>query len=100
LVLVSHVPTLDVEASCQAANSGSAAIAPGRDKNARLKDKRRARDQLRQQWNEFTGAERDRCVQLSHLGGMPSYIEILTCLQIARAAKKVPGDGFTTGLGP
>ena len=35
------------------------------------------------------------------MGGPPSYIEVLTCLELARDARKLPKDdntGLSTGL--
>lgn len=98
LMLVSDVPTLNVEPSCKAANS--AAVTPNRDENACMNDERRAREALKDQWDQFSTASQTRCLDLSHRGGHPSYVELLTCLQMAKDVKQLPpGDGLTTGMG-
>lgn len=97
LILVSDVPTLNVRPSCEAA--ASAAIGENRNEDACMNDEQRAHDKLRDQWDQFSSAAKSRCVSLSHRGGSPSYVELLTCLEIAKAAKEIPGDGLTTGMG-
>jgi hypothetical protein len=83
---------------CQAAANGS--VGQNRDLNVCLRNEHQARVKLQQRWNDFSAAERKRCLDLSRLGGAPSYVELLTCLQIARDAKLVPDTGLTVGLGP
>lgn len=97
LLMVSDVPTLSVQPGCQAA--AKAAIGQNRDQKACLNDEHQARDKLQQQWNDFADADQTRCLRLEQLGGHPSYVELLTCLQLAKASKNVPGDGLTTGMG-
>jgi len=83
-------PTLNVAPSCRAATvirHGGGAL------NACLQTERRARVTLSKQWNTFGRAARRRCDTLATLGGPPSYVELLTCLQMARAAEHLPGDG-------
>jgi hypothetical protein len=93
LALTAHeVPKLNVAPSCRAA--ADAAIRQGsRDASACLQDERRARVKLTKQWTTFSRAERVHCRQLTTLGGPPSYVELLTCLQTAKAARKFADDG-------
>jgi hypothetical protein len=56
-----------------------------------------ARDKLNDQWGQFTPAQQARCVSLSRLGGNPSYVELLTCLELAKAAKALPPGDHMTG---
>jgi hypothetical protein len=95
LMLAAPLPRLNIEPSCRVAAAASGT--EGRDENACLSDERQARAKLQQQWHQFTGAERTHCLQLSRLGGYPSYVELLTCLQIAKDAKDVPSDGPRNG---
>jgi hypothetical protein len=93
LMMVSDVPKLNVEPSCRAA--AEASVGQNRDTNACLRDENQARGTLQQQWDQYSGPEQARCLRLSQLGGLPSYVELLTCLELAKAAKPQPGD---TGL--
>jgi hypothetical protein len=39
---------------------------------------------------EHAHAQRTGCVRFSSLGGSPSYVELLTCLEMAKQAKELP----------
>jgi hypothetical protein len=91
LVLVSqNVPQLNVAPGCRAASS--VAIGERRDTNACLHDEQQARDKLKGQWGTFKEDERARCLRLTQTGGPASYVELLTCLQMAKAAESIPDD--------
>lgn len=79
-----RVPILNIEPSCRAATA--AAITGGRNEDACKKDEQAARDKLEQEWSQFTPAQQAHCVRLSTLGGSPSYVELLTCLEMDKAA--------------
>ena len=89
LVLASDVPTLNIAPSCQAVIAAS--VGHNRDNGACLRDERQAHGRLQQQWRQFSGADRAQCLKLSRLGGDPSYVELLSCLQLAKAAENIPG---------
>ncbi len=91
--LVSGVPKLDVDTSCKAA----AANGVQRPQGACLQDEHQARATLEQQWKQYTAAERQRCTTLTSLGGPPSYVELLTCLETAKEAAKLPNDSGMKG---
>ncbi len=90
-----EVPKLNVTPSCQAAAVGS--IGQGKSSaSACMQNEKQARGQLQKQWNTYSRAERMRCEQLDTLGGPPSYVELLTCLQIAKEARNRPDSGGLT----
>jgi Collagen triple helix repeat (20 copies) len=50
----------------------------------------KAREQLVEEWEEFAGADRTRCsAMVSSIPGSGSYVELLTCLESGREARKV-----------
>ena len=49
-----------------------------------------AHDQLVQQWTQFPPNYRMHCEREAALGQMPSYVELQTCLQIARETSNLP----------
>ena len=96
LVLVADkVPELKYEQSCRAAVA--AAAMPNRNEDACLADERQARAKLDQEWKNFTPTQRTHCTQLSITGGPPSYVELLTCLEMSQAVEALPDHGRTTG---
>ena len=84
------VPAFDVAPSCRAATQASAVA--NRDENACKKDEDNARAKLEQDWAQFTPAQKNHCVQLSTLGGPASYVELVTCLELSKAANDLPRD--------
>jgi len=93
-----QIPKFDTDASCHAAAAASTVI--NRNEDVCKKDERDARAKLEQQWAQFTPAERAHCMSLSKLGGFPSYVELLTCLEMAAAAKTLPPDAKLKGAVP
>jgi hypothetical protein len=81
------VPPFDTAPSCRAA----AQVAP-EGFNACMKDEQDARTQLTAQWDKFIASDRATCTQNETTGGSPSYVELLTCLQMARDARALPAD--------
>ena len=47
-----------------------------------LSDERAARRRLRHGWTRFPLADRQRCRAMNGIGGAPSYVALLTCLQL------------------
>lgn len=47
------------------------------------------REQLVQQWPTFTATEQTNCIGKANAGGLPSYTDLITCLQMARGARKL-----------
>ena len=47
-----------------------------------------ARNQLAEQWSQFPAAERARCVRLTTSSKMPSYVQVITCIEMARSARQ------------
>ena len=82
------VPKLDIGRSCRSA--GAAAVMATRDKAACERDENVARDKLEQEWSQFSPAQRTECVRLVTLGGGPSYVDLLTCLELAKQVKELP----------
>ena len=88
------VPTLNVEPSCRAAADaaamGALAGANTRDVASCMRDESEARDTLVQEWAQFATPDQRRCVSETQTGGSPSYVELLTCLEMIRDAGQDP----------
>lgn len=54
------------------------------------RDENDARGKLEQDWAQYNPAHRTDCVRFSSLGSSPSYVELLTCLEMATQAKELP----------
>jgi hypothetical protein len=79
-----QVPSFNIEPVCR--EIAERADAPSYSQNC-LRKERNAREQLKAKWTAFPAADRSYCVQLASLGGEPSYVELITCLETAQAAR-------------
>ena len=90
IVLVADsVPKFDVERTCRAA---AVSGVPGRDSTSCQRDEQDARSKLEQDWSQYGAAQRSECDGLVTTGGAPSYVELLTCLEMTKQAKELPED--------
>ena len=51
-------------------------------------DETQAREQLQTEWIQFTPSEKRMCNQENDVGGIFSYVELQTCLEMERDVKK------------
>jgi hypothetical protein len=51
-------------------------------------DEKQARDHLQSEWAQFTPSDKAQCIHETTMGGTSSYVELLTCLEMARDARK------------
>jgi hypothetical protein len=87
-------PKLDLAATCDAATRFS--ISAGRDKEACLGDEDEARTTLAQNWSKYNVDDKNQCAGTVKTGGPPSYVELLSCIEILRDAKSIrEGDQLT-----
>ena len=87
LAVADSPPKLNAGPSCDAAARG--AISNGRDKAACMGDERQAEDVLTKNWSQYTGAHKTQCVGMTSRGGSPSYVELISCLDIMRDAAAI-----------
>ncbi len=75
-----QLPTFNIEETCRAAHP----LGPeDRDPyQGCMKDEGAARNELQRQWMRFEAGNRDLCAEETRVGGYPSYVEVLTCLQM------------------
>jgi len=78
-----HVPNLDIAPGCRAA----AAVDAGEtSEQGCLGDERAAHDALTKAWSGFASSDKTMCVdQTSNYN--PSYVELLSCLEMMRDAR-------------
>jgi hypothetical protein len=95
LTVADEVPRFDVRPSCRA--GANSAISLAKDADTCVKNETAARDQLAKVWANFAPADRVRCADMTRLGGPPSYVELLTCLEIARDITKIHKEDAAAG---
>jgi hypothetical protein len=86
VAVAQEVPTLDVAPLCRAQAKAAPELA-----DACMADEKKARDELVRRWAQFAAADRTRCTgMVKSVAGAQSYVELLTCLQIALDVKGLP----------
>lgn len=83
-------PQFDVVSICRPAATATGSTS--RDAAACQRDEELAQRTLTQQWSQFNSEQKTHCVRLSSLGGSPSYVELLTCLEMAKQVGEMPAD--------
>jgi hypothetical protein len=83
------VPTFNIGPTCRA-TSGTDGMELGSADKCRQQEND-ARDTLRQQWGKFPAADSSECTSTAGRA-VPSYVMLLTCLEMARDARLLPKE--------
>src|SRR5450432_1757032 len=97
ITVANDVPKFDIARGCKI--DSASAFDPNAGLNATIKrcmdDEQQAKDQLQTQWSGFTNSDRVMCTgetvgeKSDQSETPPSYVELLTCLQDQKLAKKL-----------
>ncbi len=91
--VASDVPTLNVRPTCTPiGNDKTFPI----DTERCMKSEHEARDQLTREWAGFPAADRALCTETAKMGGMASYVALITCLEMKRDVTTRPADRALT----
>jgi hypothetical protein len=80
-------PKLDVRTTCRRTQP----LSGGGEQSAYqgcMRDEADAQRELAKTWSTFTPSSQAICVQETKIGGAPSYVEVLTCLQLDKQARQ------------
>ena len=84
------VPHLDVRPTC---NNIDGSVGPTQRTPADCyKAEDAAKAELVKVWDQFPGPDRSLCTDTARMGGIPSYVQLLTCLELRRDARRLPPD--------
>lgn len=88
VAMADEVPTLNASALCRAEGKAAPELA-----QSCMADEKQARENLVRQWAQFEPDSRARCTRISTGDASnQSYVELLTCLQMARDVKNLPKE--------
>lgn len=90
-------PTLDIASTCKTA--ASAGVGDNASEDGCLRSERAAHDEVKRRWGAFTRASKVRCEKQFEAGGSPSYVEMVTCLELANGSVPTRPDGRGTDTG-
>jgi hypothetical protein len=89
-----NVPHFNVEPLCRGiAQQGGLDLEPNKTVWQSIKScvtgETASRKRLVREWSTFMAADKADCIGESSAGGVPSYTDLLTCLQMARDTEKL-----------
>jgi hypothetical protein len=82
ITAASDPPNLDMSQTCESL----AKEVLGRDRKECFTEEGSARDSLTKNWPQYSAADKTQCVGLITRGGPPSYVELISCLDIVNRA--------------
>jgi hypothetical protein len=82
VAVADRVPAYDVSRSCKLDLAATVGLSVDQSLKNCVNDENRARQQLMGQWSTFSASSRAQCIPLENVGGTPSYVSLLTCLQM------------------
>jgi hypothetical protein len=86
------VPKYDIARGCRL--DSTQALDPNAGLNETVKrcvaDEQGAMAQLQTQWSQFRATDKTQCIGEAGIGDTPSYVDLLTCLQLAKDARQLP----------
>jgi hypothetical protein len=85
----SSVPTFDTRPTCADA---ATEVSVARTVDRCQESEQRARESLATQWGSFARTDEADCTAQTRIGGFPSYVQLLTCLEMARDARTLKLD--------
>jgi hypothetical protein len=88
ITVANEIPRFNIDATCRADAAASASIALSQTVAACKQDEQNARDQLVKQWAQFRPSDRATCASLASEADADSYVELLTCLEMARETRE------------
>jgi hypothetical protein len=80
--IADSVPKFDIAAECKS-EGGAAAI-----QQQCAADEAQARDEVQPLWTQSAAIDKAQCIQETSMDSTPSYVELLTCLEMARDVRK------------
>ncbi len=79
--MADSVPKYDIARTCRLDHAAASGLAVSESMKSCVRDEKQAFAQLQKQWTKFAAAKRAGCVSQNTIGGTPSYVGLLACLQ-------------------
>ncbi|MGU3536360.1 hypothetical protein [Methylobacterium sp. A54F] len=96
------VPQLDIEKTCKSAARAevSVSVSDNASVDGCLRSERDAKRQAEQNWGKFPADAKRQCEAQFKAGGYPSYVEMITCLELASGTVPTQPQGGSATGGP
>ena len=80
MTVADRVPQVDYVKTCRVESKDTGAS--DQDFGACQRDEEAARDKLNKQWATYSSTDKANCVSSATAGYLPSYVELVTCLEM------------------
>ena len=77
------MPNFDIGRSCKL-DVATTGLSVDQSAKSCVNDEQKAKRQLAGQWSKFPAPSRASCTSQESVGGTPSYVSLLTCLQMGQ----------------
>jgi hypothetical protein len=84
VAVADQVPRFDIARSCKLDAAAATGLTEDQPTKKCINDEQQAQQQLGSQWSKFTASSRAACVSEESVGGVPSYVSLLMCLQMGK----------------
>ena len=84
-LIADAVPKFDIARQCQSAGGST------EEQKRCADDETQARDTVQTEWTQFTPSAKKQCYEEPNIDSTPSYVELLTCLEMERDVKTERG---------
>jgi hypothetical protein len=81
------VPKYDINRNCKLDVAATSGLSVDQSTKSCISDEQKAKQQLASQWSKFPAPGRANCTSQESIGGTPSYVSLLTCLQLGQWAR-------------
>ncbi len=78
------MPNFDITRSCRLDVAATTGLSVDQSMKSCVNDEQQAKTQLAGQWSKFPAPSRASCTSQESIGGTPSYVSLLTCLQMGQ----------------
>jgi hypothetical protein len=93
-----RMPKFDIAKSCKLDVAATAGLSVDQSIKSCVNDEQKARRQLGAQWSKFLAPSRQSCISQEGVGGTPSYVSLLTCLQMGQWTRRSPSVIFVSSV--
>jgi len=92
MTVADGVPKFNIERGCRVDSTQAFDLSVGQNETVKrcVADEQGAMAQLQTQWSQFRATDKTQCIGEANIGDTPSYVDLLTCLQLAKDARQLP----------
>jgi hypothetical protein len=87
VAVADRIPAFDISRSCGLDLAATAGLTVDQSLKNCLGDEKRARQRLARQWSKYSAASKATCIPQESIGGTPSYVSLMTCLEMGQWAR-------------